>query len=188
MHRSKRPFLKRWRLEACDVVVISGALKFRVVGASLVYELLCGSHWRGGAFGTLQPPVRPEQHTMEPNKSIVVRIAPHDVETLKRGNLKLFVGRPLERLDGRRVVWKTFDNPGSNMFVRWDEDYASHSTGSAEVAEVAGGAVALWFGQHAEPGAIVDPSGAETILVDVAADDSAIVSYADGRWSRMEAE
>ena len=124
---------------------------------------------------------------MDANKSITVRIAPHDVETLRRGNLKLFVGQPVGRFDGRRVVWKTFDNPGSSIFFRWDEDYTLHAASPAQAAEGAG-PVALWFGQHAEPGSIVDPSGAETILVDISVDDSAVVSYADGRWSRMEAD
>jgi hypothetical protein len=123
---------------------------------------------------------------MGANKSITVRIAPQDLETLGRANLKLFVGRPVGRFDGPRVVWKTFDNPGSNIFFRWDEDYTLHAAGSMEVAEAAGGTVALWFGQHGEPGAVVDPPGEEAILVDISADDSAVVNYADGRWSRME--
>lgn len=124
---------------------------------------------------------------MDANKSITVRIAPQDLEILKRGNLKLIVGRPVGRSDGPRVVWKTLHSSSPNIHFRWDEDYTLHAAAPEGMA-AAGGTVALWFGQHAEPGAIVDPSGVEAILIDVSADDSAAVTYSDGRWARMNAE
>lgn len=124
---------------------------------------------------------------MDANKSVTVRIAPQDLETLKHQNLKLFVARPVGRFDGYSVVWRIFDNPGASNVIRWDEDYAAHTAAPAEAMEAGGSSVALWFGEHAEPGTIVDPTSTAAIVVDVSMRDSAVVDYADGRWSLMGA-
>lgn len=124
---------------------------------------------------------------MDANKSVTVRIAPQDLETLKHRNLKLFVARPVGRFDGYSVVWRIFDDPGASNVIRWDEDYSVHAAAPAETMEAAGSTVALWFGEHAEPGTIVDPTRTAAIVVDVSTHDSAVVDYADGRWSLADA-
>lgn len=121
------------------------------------------------------------------NKSIVVRIAAADLETLKLQKAVLHIARPpVAGPGGSTLAWRSFGNLLANNTISWDEDYSLYAATSAKAAEGPDGAVVLWFGQHVEPGSVVNPSGHDAVVVDLSIVDSAVVTYGEGRWSEIE--